>query len=229
MKTPAICIGVRIASLAIASDARPLAIGLCAWDVSSMRYISSYFGVIDVNDPETKDKFFVDPSTLDWWEGHHAASPDREAYRACWNGGRTMREIMTEVVDFVEGFKEHERVLICKPPAFDMPILGNAFAFLGNFRGMFAKPTLVDSGHTIERGLETLGFAAEGALEPNLYSFGQSFVGHHPRFESAKIAYTGARYYHLLHVLKKHGYERAVATHEKMQTGDYDGITGLGA
>lgn len=228
MKNPSICIGIRLATLAIAPDARPLAIGIAAWDIATMRYIDSYFSPIDFHDEESKDMCYVDNSTLDWWEGRMPNSPSKEAYRACWSGGQTMRAVMERTTEFVEKLSEFERVLVSKPPAFDMPILTNVYGHLGLWRGMFSKPSAVDSCHMAERGLATLGFGEMGEREAQHYSFGQTFVQHHPKFESAKIAYTTARYYHLLNIIRTKGYDEAKAAHEAMQTGEYHGFTSLG-
>lgn len=228
MNRPSICIGIRLATLAIAPDARPLAVGITAWDIATLRYIDSYFDSIDFHDPESKDMCYVDPSTLDWWEGRLPSSPSKEAYRACWSGGQPMRSVLERTTAFIEKLNEFERIIVSKPPAFDMPILTNVYGHLGMWRGMFAKPSAVDSGHMAERGLATLGFDKISDAEATHYSFGQPFVQHHPRFESAKIAYITARYYHLLNIIRKSGYDTAKAAHEQMLTGEYAGFTSLG-
>lgn len=228
MNKPTVCIGVRLATLAIAPDARILAVGLAAWDIGTLRFINSYFGVVDVHDPETKDMFYTDPSTLDWWEGSHPSSPSTEAKRACFSGGITLREVLKQATDFIEGLAQYERVIVGKPPAFDLPILTNAYGHLNLYRGLLAKPSMVDSGHTAERGLETLGFGEVDAREEAQYCLGQPFVQHHPRCESAKLTYFTARYYHLLNIIRKKGYDEALAAHKQMLTGEYAGYIGIG-
>ena len=228
MNRPTVCIGVRLATLAIAPDARILAVGLAAWDIGSMRFINNYFGVVDVHDPETKEMFYTDPGTLDWWDGCLPTSPSAEAKRACFSGGRTMREVLREAADFIEGLAQYERVIVSKPPAFDLPILTNAYGHLNMFRGMLSKPSLVDSGHTAERGLATLGFGELDPREEPQFCLGQEFISHHPRFEANRLTYFTARYYHLLNIIRKKGYDEALAAHKQMLTGEYAGYIGIG-
>lgn len=228
MKIPSICIAIRLATSAIAPDARPIAIGATAWDIATLRYIDSFFEPIDFKDPETEGKFYTDPGTLDWWEGRMPSSPSKEAYHACWSAGQPMRGVLERLTKFIEKLSEYECIIVCKPPAFDIPILTNAYGHLGLWRGMLGKSTVVDSGHMAERGLFTLGFGDIGVLEAPFYCFGREFIPHHPKFESAKIAYTTARYYHLLNVIRNKGYEEAQRAHLSMQGGEYSEYASLG-
>lgn len=230
MTIPSLVVGVRTATLALTSDACPLALGFTAYDTVQLRYISSLFIPIDTKTEFLREKTYVDPATLDWWEGntHDGKGAGADLRGLCWAGSSSIVNALYEVKQFFEKFQLQPNAdgsspltVVCKPPAFDIPILNNVFGHYKVHVPAMRKPTIVDSGNTIERSMEVLGFQMSSSLEDHHWLRGENFIPHYPKHESARIAYMAARYYHLLHLIANRGYDAAVTAHTSMLTGEY--------
>lgn len=224
VRVPNIVIGVDVETKSLRSDAYPIAVGITAWDVPTLRLIGSFYQTIDPNDEKAKSIFHEDPGTLAWWRGEGedpAYAPSPEAYKEAFSGTTKMPEVLWGAYRFLEGFKTQITTLTMRGPEFDSPILMNAFAQCDVPTSLLRRFSMLDSDRTAERITYALGLEPDFQAESHNWTRGKEAYLHHAGFDSAREGYITARIYHLALVGKRHGFERMLEAHNRLCTGEY--------
>lgn len=224
VRIPNVVIGVDVETKSLRSDAYPIALGMAAWDVATLRLIGAFYQTIDPNDEKAKGVFHEDPGTMAWWRGEgdnpdYAPSP--EAFKEAFSGTMKMPEVLWAGYKFLEGFKKQQVTLTMRGPDFDAPVLMNAYAQCDVPTSLLRRFSMLDSDRTAERLAHAFGLEPNYEAESHNWTRGKEAYLHHAGYDAAREGYITARIYHLALIAKRNGFERMVEAHHQMCTGEY--------
>lgn len=224
IRLPNIIIGLDVETKSMRSDAYILSIGLTVWDVTTLRLIGSFYDTIDPEDPKAKEIFHEDPETMRWWNGltdNPQYCPSPEARAEAFSGKRKLPEVLWDVRNFLEKFKEHQVGITMRGPDFDSPIIMNAFAQCNVPTSLLRRFSALESDRTAERIQHAFDIAPDYEAESHNWTRGKNAYLHHAGFDSAREGYITARVYHLAMIMRKFGWERMMEAHTALRSGDY--------
>lgn len=224
IRIPTVVIGADVETKSMRTDAYVVSLGFAAWDVATMRLIAHHYQNIDPEDEKAKAIFHEDPGTLAWWRGEGddpAYAPSREAYAEAFGGTMKMPEALWGAYRFLEKFKQHKVTITMRGPEFDEPILMNAFLQCDVPTSILRRFSMIDSDRTAERIMHAFGLTPNYPAESQHWTRGKDAYLHHAGWDAAREGYITARIYHLALIASRHGFERMMAAHNQMMTGEY--------
>lgn len=228
-KLPVIIHAFDCETKALRPNAYILSMGGSTFDVATLTMLGCTYVAVDPNDPEADKIFETDSGTVAWWngEGNPDYAPTPEAKKAAWEGTTKIDVALKIVVEYFEGFKKFDSVLVSRGPEFDMPIVCNALVACNQFQGIFRKFSACESDRTVERLMLAFGIDMDEAVEGHNWLKKGEWVEHHPSFDSARSAYRTARAYHLAHIAKNFGFDKMLLAHNALRAGNYNPALGF--
>jgi len=227
---PRYTVGTDVETKDVKESSYLLSIGEVLFDNWTLKVIGVFHVTFNPNDPEQAHRTVSD-RTMDWWMNRSDPSvfPTQAAYDFTWSGTMGFKQGMDLYAkNLFQMPKDGAVVRAMRGPDFDFPILKSCLRDTQNYRApLYASP--LDSHRTVERVLESLDIPPLTENEITSFWRGGQPIPHVAVYDAGLEGYETARMYHILHLIKTIGYDKAIETVNSWSTKLIDAKCGIGS